>query len=87
MTTLTNARIHTLDERGTVADTLVVREGRVAFVGRRSDINAAAGEPAIANGAIVPLTTDPSFNISLIYGTAVSGGTAHVILDVTGYFQ
>ena len=53
-----------------------------------STINAAAGEPAIANGAIVPLTTtDPSFNISLIYGTAVSGGTAHVILDVTGYFQ
>jgi hypothetical protein len=53
-----------------------------------STINAAAGEPAIANGAIVPLTTtDPNFNISLIYGTAVSGGTAHVILDVTGYFQ
>jgi len=52
-----------------------------------STINAAAGEPAIANGAIVPLTTDPSFNISLIYGTAVPGGSAHVILDVTGYFQ
>ncbi len=53
-----------------------------------STINAAAGEPAIANGAIVPLTTtDPNFNISLIYGTAVSGGSAHVILDVTGYFQ
>ena len=53
-----------------------------------STINAAAGEPAIANGAIVPLTTtDPMFNISLIYGTAVSGGSAHVILDVTGYFQ
>ena len=49
-----------------------------------STINASAGEPALANGAIVPLTTDPSFNISLIYGTAVSGGTANVILDVTG---
>jgi predicted amidohydrolase YtcJ len=36
MTILTNARIHTLDERGTVADTLVVRDGRVAFVGRRA---------------------------------------------------
>ena len=33
MTVLTNARVHTLDERGTVADTLVVRDGRVAFVG------------------------------------------------------
>jgi len=52
-----------------------------------STINAAAGEPAIANGAIVPLTTDVNFNISVIYGTAVSGGSAHVILDVTGYFQ
>jgi hypothetical protein len=50
-----------------------------------STINAAAGDPAIANGAIVPLTADPSFNISLVYGTAAPG-TAHVILDVTGYF-
>ena len=51
-----------------------------------STINAAAGDPAIANGAIVPLTSDPSFNISLVYGTSAPG-TAHVILDVTGYFQ
>jgi hypothetical protein len=52
-----------------------------------STINAAAGEPAIANGAIVPLTTDPNFNISVVYGTGSPGGTANVILDVTGYFQ
>jgi hypothetical protein len=51
-----------------------------------STINAAAGEPAIANGAIVPLTTDPSFHVSVVYGTAVPG-TSHVIIDVTGYFQ
>src|SRR5262245_22103293 len=51
-----------------------------------STINASAGEPALANGAIVPLTTDPSFNVSVVYGTAAAG-TAHVILDVTGYFQ
>jgi hypothetical protein len=51
-----------------------------------STINASAGEPALANGAIVPLTTDPSFNVSVVYGTA-GGGTTHVILDVTGYFQ
>jgi hypothetical protein len=51
-----------------------------------STINASAGEPALANGAIVPLTTDPSFNASVVYGTA-GGGTAHVILDVTGYFK
>jgi len=52
-----------------------------------STINAAAGEPAIANGAIVPMTSNSSFNISVIYGTAVSGGTAHVLVDVNGYFQ
>jgi len=51
-----------------------------------STINAAAGEPAIANGAIVPLTADPSFNLSVTFGTAAPG-TAHVILDIAGYFQ
>jgi hypothetical protein len=51
-----------------------------------STINAAAGEPAIANGAIVPLTADPNFNISAVYGTAAPG-TANLLLDVTGYFQ
>jgi len=52
-----------------------------------STINAAAGEPAIANGAIVPLTTDPSFNVSVVYGTGTPGGSAHCVIDVTGYFQ
>jgi hypothetical protein len=53
-----------------------------------STINAAAGEPAIANGAIVPLGADASFQISLKYGTAPPpGAQAHVIIDVTGYFQ
>ena len=51
-----------------------------------STINAAAGEPAIANGAIVPLTVDPNFNVSVVFGTA-QPGTANVVLDVTGYFQ
>jgi hypothetical protein len=52
-----------------------------------STINALAGEPAIANGAIVPLTTPGTNHITMVYGTAVNGGTAHAILDVTGYFQ
>jgi hypothetical protein len=51
-----------------------------------STINAAAGEPAIANGAIVPLAADPQFQISVVYGTA-QPGTTHVVIDVTGYFQ
>jgi hypothetical protein len=52
-----------------------------------STINFAAGEPAIANGAIVPLTVDPTFQISVVYGTAVTPGSANLILDVTGYFK
>ena len=60
MTILINARIHTLDERGTVADTLVVRDGRVAFVGRESDVSAAVGEPTFDLGgrAVLPGLVD-----------------------------
>ena len=41
---LTTGRIYTLDARDTVVDTLVVRQGRVAFAGRRADVNPAPGE-------------------------------------------
>ena len=49
-------------------------------------INFNAGEPAIANGAIVPLTTDPTANMSVFLGTG-PGTNADLVLDVTGYFQ
>ena len=51
-----------------------------------STINFDPGEPAIANGAIVPLGTDPSFQISTFLGSS-AGTTAHLVIDVTGYFQ
>jgi hypothetical protein len=51
-----------------------------------STVNALAGEPAIANGAIVPLTAG-TLNITVVYGSQVVGSTANVIMDVTGYFQ
>jgi hypothetical protein len=51
-----------------------------------SNINADAGERAIANGSIVMLGTDSSFQISAVYGAA-TGGTADLVLDVMGYFQ
>ncbi|MGH9369443.1 MAG: hypothetical protein ACRD3M_17450, partial [Thermoanaerobaculia bacterium] len=51
-----------------------------------SNINAPAGTSAIANGAIVSLSPDPTFQVSVVYGTA-QPGTAHVVLDVSGYFQ
>ncbi len=49
-------------------------------------INFDPGEPAIANGAIVPLGSDPSLQISTFLGSG-SGTTAHLVIDVTGYFQ
>ncbi|SRR6266496_4364937 len=52
-----------------------------------STINFAAGEPAIANGAIVPLGSDATFQVSVVYGTATPGGSTNLILDVTGYFK
>jgi predicted amidohydrolase YtcJ len=44
---LTNGRIYTLDAGDTVVDTLVMRDGRIAFAGRRADVNAAPGEATI----------------------------------------
>ena len=57
---LTNARIYTLDAAGTVADTLVVRDGRVAFVGRRTDVNPAPAEAIVDLGgrAVLPGLVD-----------------------------
>jgi hypothetical protein len=51
-----------------------------------STINFTSGEPAIANGAIVPLGADATFHISVVYGTA-PGGNVDLILDVTGFFK
>lgn len=58
-------------------------------------MNFDAGEPAIANGAIVPLGPynptvpgNPATNNSVSAYLAIGVGfTAHVVIDVTGYFQ
>src|SRR5205814_7659874 len=57
---LTNGRIHTLDAHDTIVDTLVVRDGRVAFSGRRTDVNPGAGERVIdlAGRAVFPGLVD-----------------------------
>jgi hypothetical protein len=52
-----------------------------------STINYAAGEPALGNGAIVPVTNDPSFQISVLPVLTAAGQTVHVIIDITGYFK
>jgi predicted amidohydrolase YtcJ len=57
---LTNARIYTLDDAGTIGDTLVVRDGRVAFVGRRAEVNASVGETVrdLGGRAVLPGLVD-----------------------------
>jgi predicted amidohydrolase YtcJ len=57
---LTKARIYTLDAAGTVADTLVVRDGRIAFVGRRAEVNPAVGETVrdLGGRAVLPGLVD-----------------------------
>lgn len=76
---LTNARIHTLDAHDTVPDTLVVREGRVAFCGRRDEVNAAVGEPTIDCGgrAILPGLVDG-------HGHLMHMARARFTLDASG---
>ena len=50
-----------------------------------STINYQGGEPALANGAIVPLSTNA--NDLSVYTFFQSGsGTTHFVMDVTGYF-
>jgi hypothetical protein len=50
-----------------------------------STLNYATGEPALANGAIVPLSNDATFQISVFAG--IPSGTVHLVLDITGYFK
>jgi len=57
---LSNGRIYTLDGQDRVVDTLFVRAGRIAFVGRRRELNAPVGEREIDLGgrAVLPGLVD-----------------------------
>jgi hypothetical protein len=55
-----------------------------------STINFVAGEPGLANGAIVPLNVcaSPCGDLNVVYGNdGTAGQTLNFVLDVTGYFQ
>jgi len=52
-----------------------------------STINYNPGEPALANGASIPVTDSPTTQLSVFAALAGSGNTVHLILDVTGYFK
>jgi hypothetical protein len=54
-----------------------------------STLNYNAGEPALANGAILPLSAVAAASdkdMKLLIGM-IGSGSVHVIVDVTGYFQ
>jgi predicted amidohydrolase YtcJ len=57
---LTNGRIYTMDAADSVVDTLVVRDGRIAFAGRRGEVNPAPAEPTFDLGgrAVLPGLVD-----------------------------
>ncbi len=50
-----------------------------------SILNLNAGEPALANGAMVGLGAGTP-DLSVVFGTA-GGGTSNLVIDVVGYFQ
>jgi hypothetical protein len=60
MTVLTNGRIYTMDAAKPVVDTLVIRDGRVAFAGRRADTSVPASESVLdlAGRAVLPGLVD-----------------------------
>lgn len=56
------------------------------FIPGTSTINYNAGEVAIANGALAELADFADYQLAV--HTAMGGaGTAHLVIDITGYFQ
>src|SRR5258706_7982477 len=57
-----------MDAAGSVVDALVIREGRVAFAGRRGDVNPAAGQPTLDLGgrAVLPGLVDCHGHLMLL---------------------
>lgn len=49
-------------------------------------INFDPNEPAISNGAVVPLGTDPTYQMSAWGAFGNYNETANIVIDVTGYF-
>ena len=65
---LTNGRVHTMDAARSVVDSLVIRDGRVAFAGRRGDINAGPDEAILDLGgrAVLPGLVDGHGHLMLL---------------------
>jgi predicted amidohydrolase YtcJ len=76
---LTGGRIYTLDGANRVVDTLLIRDGRIRFAGRRADINPPAGEPVrdLGGRAVLPGLTDAHAHLMHLAG-------ARLAVDVAG---
>jgi hypothetical protein len=49
-------------------------------------VNVDAGERALGNGGIFVVGTDPSLQLTAVYGTCCGHGTTHLAVDVMGYY-
>ena len=80
---LTNGRIHTLDAFNAVIDTVVVREGRIVFAGRRSEIAAAAGERVLDLGgrAVLPGLVDAHAHLMSLAKARLELRVAHLLSE------
>src|SRR5262245_23475177 len=76
---LTNGRIYTLDARDAVVEALAIREGRIAFAGRRAEINAAADEEIgdLGGRAVLPGLVDGHAHLMLLARSRLSLDLSH----------
>ena len=65
---LTNGRIYTMDAAGSIVDSLVIRDGRVMFAGRRGEINPGPNEATLDLGgrAVLPGLVDGHGHLMLL---------------------
>ena len=77
---LTGGRIYTMDAAASVADTVVVRDGYIAFAGRRGDVNGGPGEPEIdlAGRAVVPGLVDAHAHLMNLARTRLEVGVGRL---------
>ena len=76
---LTGGRIYTLDAADTVVEALVVRAGRIAFAGRRQDVNPSAGEPVVdlRGRAVLPGLVDAHAHLMYLARARFTLNAAH----------
>ena len=84
---LTNGRIHVMDADLSIVDTVVVHDGRIAFVGRRADISAGVGEVVAARArASAPIGSGAYAWRSLLdTGTIIAGGSDFPVEDANPF--